>query len=107
MITLTERAVAKTKEIMARQNPVPTALRVGVRGGGCSGFSYHMQFENDQKESDNVYEFEGLRVLVDQMSEMYLDGVTVDYQETLEGAGFKFNNPNVKQQCGCGGSFSV
>jgi iron-sulfur cluster assembly protein len=107
MITVTPTATSKVKEIMTVQNPVPTALRVAVVGGGCSGFSYHMAFENQVNETDNVYEFDGLKVLVDQMSEMYLDGVQVDYVETLEGAGFKFNNPNVKSTCGCGSSFSV
>ncbi len=107
MITVTPTATSKVKEIMTSQDPVPTALRVAVVGGGCSGFSYHMAFENQVNETDNVYEFDGLKVLVDQMSEMYLDGVQVDYVETLEGAGFKFNNPNVKSTCGCGSSFSV
>ena len=101
-------AVSKVKEILSQQSPVPTGLRVAVVGGGCSGFSYHMAFENQVNEnSDNVYEFEGLKVLVDQMSEMYLEGVSIDYIESLEGAGFKFNNPNVKSTCGCGSSFSV
>ena len=105
MITVTPVATTKVKEIMSQQNPSPIALRVAVVGGGCSGFSYHMAFEN--AETDNIYEFDGLKVLVDQMSEMYLEGVSIDYIETLEGAGFKFNNPNVKSTCGCGSSFSV
>ena len=107
MVTVTPVASGKVKEIMSQQTPVPIALRVAVVGGGCSGFSYHMAFENQVNESDNAYEFDGLKVLVDQMSEMYLDGVEIDYIETLEGAGFKFNNPNVKSTCGCGSSFSV
>ena len=107
MITLTPVATSKVKEIMTMQNPAPTALRVAVVGGGCSGFQYHMAFENQTKETDDVLEFDGLKVLVDQMSSMYLDGVEIDYVETLEGAGFKFNNPNVKSTCGCGSSFSV
>ena len=107
MLNVTPGATSKVKEIMTQQNPPSAALRVAVVGGGCSGFSYHMAFENQVNESDNVYEFDGLKVLVDQMSEMYLDGVEVDYIETLEGAGFKFNNPNVKSTCGCGSSFSV
>ena len=108
MMQLTPVAVAKVKEILEQQNPVPTGLRVAVVGGGCSGFSYHMAFENQVNgDSDNVYEFDGLKVLVDQMSEMYLDGVSIDYIESLEGSGFKFNNPNVKSTCGCGSSFTV
>jgi len=107
MVLLTEVAASKVKEIMSQQNPAPTALRVAVVGGGCSGFSYHMAFDNQENPSDNVYEHGGVKILVDQMSEMYLDGVSIDYIETLEGAGFKFNNPNVKSTCGCGSSFTV
>ena len=107
MLNLTNTAASKVKEIMGMQTPAPTALRVAVVGGGCSGFQYHMAFENQSNESDNVYEFEGLKVLVDQMSSMYLEGVEIDYIESLEGAGFKFNNPSVKSTCGCGSSFSV
>ena len=107
MIQLTDTATNKVKEIMTQQNPVPAVLRVAVVGGGCSGFSYHMAFDNQENPTDNVYEFDGVKVAVDQMSEMYLDGIQIDYIETLEGAGFKFNNPNVKSTCGCGSSFSV
>jgi iron-sulfur cluster assembly accessory protein len=107
MIQLTDNAAIKVKEIMAQQNPAPAGLRVAVVGGGCSGFSYHMAFDNQENPSDNVYQFDGVKVLVDQMSEMYLEGVQIDYIESIEGAGFKFNNPNVKSTCGCGSSFSV
>jgi iron-sulfur cluster assembly accessory protein len=106
-ITLTSNAVAKVKEIMAQQNPVPTGLRVGVVGGGCSGFSYSMQFENSAGMMDKTFDFDGLKVYVDATSVMYLNGCIVDYVETLEGAGFKFENPNVKSTCGCGSSFNV
>jgi iron-sulfur cluster assembly accessory protein len=106
-ITLTPNATAKVKEIMAQQNPVPAGLRVGVVGGGCSGFSYSMQFENSAGMMDKVFDFDGLKVFVDATSVMYLNGCIVDYVETLEGAGFKFENPNVKSTCGCGSSFSV
>src|SRR5579863_9304864 len=104
MIRLTETATSKVKEIMAQQGAVPILLRVAVVGGGCSGFSYHLALVTEESPTDNIYEFDGLKVLVDQMSEMYLDGVQVDYTETLEGAGFKFDNPNVKSTCGCGSS---
>jgi iron-sulfur cluster assembly accessory protein len=107
MITLTPKAVLKVKEIMAAQDPVPSALRLGVKGGGCSGFSYSMQFDNEKGLMDKSFEFDGLTLLVDGTSFMYLDGVTVDYLETLEGAGFKFDNPNVKSTCGCGSSFNA
>jgi iron-sulfur cluster assembly accessory protein len=106
-ITLTSNAVAKVREIMAQQNPVPAGLRVGVVGGGCSGFSYSMSFENAPGMMDKVFDMDGLKVYVDATSVMYLNGCIVDYIETLEGAGFKFENPNVKSTCGCGSSFSV
>src|SRR5438270_9029325 len=106
-ISLTPNAIAKVKEIMAQQNPAPAGLRVGVVGGGCSGFSYSMSFENSAGMMDKVLTFDGLKVYVDATSMMYLAGCVVDYVETLEGAGFKFENPQVKSTCGCGSSFSV
>lgn len=106
-ISLTPNAIAKVKEIMGQQNPVPAGLRVGVVGGGCSGFSYSMAFENTPGMMDKVFDMDGLKVYVDATSVMYLNGCVVDYLETLEGAGFKFENPNVKSTCGCGSSFSV
>ena len=106
-LSLSDAAISKVKEIMAQQNPVPAGLRVGVTGGGCSGFSYSMMFENGAGMMDKTFEFEGLKVYVDATSLTYLTGCTVDYLETLEGAGFKFENPQVKSTCGCGSSFSV
>ena len=106
-VTLTPTAVTKVKEIMTQQNPVPAGLRIGVVGGGCSGFSYSMSFENAPGVMDKVYNFGDLKVFVDATSAMYLNGCVVDYLETLEAAGFKFENPNVKSTCGCGSSFSV
>ena len=106
-ITVTPHAIAKVKEIMAQQNPLPSGLRVGVVGGGCSGFSYSMSFETNAGMMDKVFDMDGLKVYVDATSVMYLNGCTVDYVETLEGAGFKFDNPNVKSTCGCGSSFNV
>ena len=106
-VTLTHTAVDKVKQIMSQQNPVPAGLRIGVVGGGCSGFSYSMSFENGQGVMDKVYNFDGLKVFVDATSAMYLNGCVVDYVETLEAAGFKFENPNVKSTCGCGSSFNV
>jgi iron-sulfur cluster assembly accessory protein len=107
MITLTPGAITKVKEIMTMQNPAPNGLRVAVIGGGCSGFQYHMAFDANSNGTDRVFDFDGLKVFVDQMSLMYLGGISIDYVESLEGAGFKFNNPNVKSTCGCGSSFSV
>ena len=106
-IILTPNAVAKVKEIMGQQSPVPAGLRIGVVGGGCSGFSYSMAFENAAGMMDKVFNFDDLKVFVDATSVMYLNGCVVDYVETLEAAGFKFENPNVKSTCGCGSSFSV
>jgi len=106
-VSLTSTAVAKVKEIMAQQDPMPAGLRIGVVGGGCSGFSYSMNFENAAGMMDKVFNFDELKVFVDATSLMYLQGCVVDYVETLEAAGFKFDNPNVKSTCGCGSSFSV
>src|ERR1043165_6393550 len=106
-VVLTPTAVSKVKEIMAQQNPVPAGLRIGVVGGGCSGFSYSMSFENAPGVMDKVYNFDGLKVYVDATFAMYLNGCIVDFVETLEASGFKFENPNVKSTCGCGSSFNV
>jgi iron-sulfur cluster assembly accessory protein len=107
MITLTPVAITKVQEILNMQEPRPAGLRISVVGGGCSGFNYSMAFENNPGMLDKSYAFEGLKVFVDQASLLYLDGAEVDYVETLEGSGFKFNNPNVKSTCGCGSSFSA
>lgn len=107
MISLTETAVGKVKEILDTQDPQPAGLRISVVGGGCSGFSYSMAFENTPNLLDKTYTFGPLKVFVDQASLLYLDGAEVDYVETIEGSGFKFNNPNTKSTCGCGSSFSV
>ena len=106
-LVLTPNAIKKVREIMATQEPLPAGLRVGVVGGGCSGFQYSMAFENQPGMMDKVYSFEDLKVFVDATSLMYLNGCTVDYVETLESAGFKFENPQVKSTCGCGSSFQV
>jgi len=107
MVQLTEKAVGKVREILDSQEPKPAGLRIAVVGGGCSGFSYAMAFENQPNMLDKTYSFGGLKVFVDQASLLYLDGAEVDYVETLEGSGFKFSNPQVKSTCGCGSSFSV
>jgi iron-sulfur cluster assembly accessory protein len=106
-VTLTAPAIVKVREIMATQDPLPAGLRIGVVGGGCSGFQYSMSFENQAGMMDKVLNFEGLKVFIDATSAMYLNGCVVDYVETLEAAGFKFENPAVKSTCGCGSSFSV
>ena len=106
-VRLTDSAVNKVREIMATQDPLPAGLRIGVVGGGCSGFQYSMSFENQAGMMDKIVKFDDLKVFVDATSAMYLNGCTVDYVETLEAAGFKFENPQVKSTCGCGSSFSV
>jgi iron-sulfur cluster assembly accessory protein len=108
-LNLTPQAIAKVREIMAMatQDPLPAGLRIGVVGGGCSGFQYSMAFENQAGMMDKVFTFEDLKVFVDATSLMYLNGCNVDYVESLEAAGFKFDNPNVKSTCGCGSSFSA
>jgi iron-sulfur cluster assembly protein len=107
MVTLTPKAVDKVKEILDMQEPKPAGLRIAVVGGGCSGFTYSMAFENTPNMLDKTYNYDGLKVFIDQASLLYLDGAEVDYVETLEGSGFKFNNPNVKSTCGCGSSFQA
>jgi len=107
MVNLTETAVSKVQEILTAQDPKPAGLPIAVVGGGCSGFSYSMAFENAPNMLDKTYNYNGLKVFIDQASLLYLDGAEVDYVETLEGSGFKFNNPQVKSTCGCGSSFSV
>ena len=107
MVNLTPTAIGKVKEILTMQEPAPAGLRISVVGGGCSGFSYSMAFENTPNMLDKTYNYDGLKVFVDQASMLYLDGAEVDYVESLEGSGFKFNNPNTKSTCGCGSSFSA
>ena len=106
-VSLTAAATAKVREIMATQDPIPAGLRIGVVGGGCSGFQYSMSFENQSGMMDKVYRFDDLKVFVDATSAMYLSNCVVDYVETLEAAGFKFEDAAVKSTCGCGSSFSV
>ena len=107
MIQLTENAISKIKEIMAGQDPQPKGVRIAVVGGGCSGFNYSMNFENEAGMLDKTLQFDGLTIFVDQASMLYLEGAKVDFVETLEGSGFKFDNPNVRTTCGCGQSFSA
>jgi len=107
MVKITPTAATKINEIREAEGIEPTmALRLRVVGGGCAGFSYDLYFD-EGTEVDRALEMSGVRVVVDEMSLMYLVGVEIDYVEGLQGAGFKFNNPNVKSTCGCGSSFSV
>ena len=108
-VTLTEKAASEVKRIMAEQNhPENMHLRVGVSGGGCSGFSYSLAFdEKMDEEMDDLYELHGVKMIVDRKSDLYLDGTTLDFFEGLEKRGFVFNNPNATKSCGCGSSFSA
>ena len=105
-VSLTDKAVEMVKAAIEQENLQGHGVRVGVVGGGCSGFQYSMDFESDAKDGDVVIEQGGLKVFVDPMSSMYLQGVTIDYVTGLQGAGFKFNNPNARNTCGCGSSFT-
>jgi iron-sulfur cluster assembly protein len=108
MIGITERARKEVKRIIAEQNlPAQTALRVGVKGGGCSGFSYTLGFDDQVAETDQIEEVDGVKVVCDPKSFLYLSGTEVDFEESLMGRGFKFGNPNASKTCGCGESFSV
>jgi len=107
MVALSDKAAEKVKEIRGEENIEESyALRLKVQGGGCSGFSYDLYFDQAQ-ETDQAFDVKGVKLICDQMSLMYLMGTEIDYVEGLHGAGFKFNNPNVKSTCGCGSSFSV
>ena len=105
-ILLTDSAVAKVKTLLASEEDEDLGLRVAVRPGGCSGFSYEMFFDSDVEEEDIVIDFDGLRVLVDPQSAKRMTGATLDYREGLMEAGFSIDNPNVTRSCGCGNSFA-
>jgi iron-sulfur cluster assembly protein len=108
MITITDNGAEKVREFLASQsveNP-SAGLRVGVRGGGCSGFQYALAFD-EQRDGDEVFDAQGLRILVDGPSLPYVHGSVIDYVDSLQGAGFKVENPNVVAACGCGSSFRV
>jgi iron-sulfur cluster insertion protein len=107
LVKLSLRAAEKVKAIRAEEKIEDGyGLRLKVMGGGCSGFSYDLFFDQPQ-DVDQVFESQGIRMVCDQMSLMYLAGTEVDYVESVQGSGFKFTNPNVKSTCGCGSSFSV
>ncbi len=107
MITLTDTAAQKVKELLAAEGADDLALRVAVRPGGCSGFSYEMFFDGDVASDDEQAEFgEGVRVLVDPASAQLLEGAMLDYKDGLNQAGFNITNPNATRSCGCGQSFS-
>jgi len=107
-VTLSEKAATEVKKIIEEQNlPDGTVLRVGVQGGGCSGFSYSLNFDNATSERDRIVDVHGVKLAVDKKFDPYLDGTIVDFYDGLEKRGFVFNNPNVVKSCGCGSSFQV
>ncbi len=106
MITLTETAASKVKELLDAEGEPELALRVAVRPGGCSGYSYEMFFDGDVATDDELAEFSGVRVIVDPSSAQLLNGATLDYKDGLQNAGFAIDNPNAQRSCGCGQSFS-
>jgi iron-sulfur cluster assembly protein len=107
LVRLTPKAIEMAKKALVKRGTPDGALRLGVRGGGCSGVSYAVEFSDKIRERDNVYDFDGLRVVVDPKSLLYLRGSVLDYAVELMQHGFKFQNPNEKSSCGCGESFSV
>ena len=107
MLTITDKAKDKVVEILKSQPEPYEGLRVQVIGGGCSGFQYHMAFERQANNGDEILELNSFKVFVDRGSAIYLDGTSIDWVEGLTGSGFKFFNPNVKSTCGCGESFQV
>lgn len=109
-LEVTERAVDHMRRFMEKERTAGSVVRVGVRGGGCSGLSYVLQFEGPEKVNpltDAVIERDGVRIVVDRKSALFLAGTTLDYEEGLMGKGFTFKNPNARQTCGCGSSFSA
>ncbi len=107
-IEITDKAVKQIKQIKD-ENSIPEAhgLRIGVKGGGCSGLTYQLGFDGEIKESDSVFEKDGIKVIVDGKSLFYLTGTKLDFSDGLNGKGFVFNNPNATKTCGCGDSFGV
>lgn len=109
MVTLTERAAGEVKTIIQQQNldNDKTYLRLGVKGGGCSGFSYTLDLTETVGENDEQWDLHGIKVICDAKSNIYLDGVQLDFKDEIMGRGFVFNNPNATHTCGCGSSFSA
>ncbi|MDP6963697.1 MAG: iron-sulfur cluster assembly accessory protein [Planctomycetota bacterium] len=108
-ITMTESAIAEVKRLIG-QTDFDTAIagvRVGVKGGGCSGFTYTLNFDKASADGDEIFEFDGVRLFCDPKSLLYLNGITLEYTTGLQGKGFQFINPNATGTCGCGDSFSV
>lgn len=107
-VNVSEVAVLEIKRQLQKRGTPDASFRMGINGGGCSGFQYHLSFEdNPPRDKDLVFNFDGLRVIVDKKSIVYLSGTTLEWEDTLLRKGFLFKNPNVKTNCGCGSSFTV
>jgi iron-sulfur cluster assembly accessory protein len=106
MITLTPEAISKVKAILTERKE-DAGLRIAIIGGGCSGFQYQMTLDKEPQAEDHVMDMEGIKVFIDKKSLLYLNGTTVDYVDSSNGSGFKFDNPNSKAACGCGESFEA
>ena len=108
MITVTEKARERAIELIrTEQRPADSFIRVGVQGGGCSGLSYSLEFDNQLKPEDKIFEDKGIKIVCDKKSFLYLVGTQLDFSDGLNGKGFQFNNPNASRTCGCGESFAV
>ncbi|MFN3325239.1 MAG: HesB/IscA family protein [Bryobacteraceae bacterium] len=107
MIQVTPKAVQKIREAFAKQGISEGGLRLGVLGGGCSGLSYQFRFDPRPRPTDQVLEFDGVQIYIDPKSMVFLNGMTLDYKESLIQSGFAFENPNAKKSCGCGTSFTA
>ncbi len=108
MITVSDTAKEHALKIMSEENrPANAFIRVGVEGGGCSGLSYKLEFDNEIKEGDQIFEDKGIKIVCDRKSFLYLVGTQLEYSGGINGKGFSFNNPNASRTCGCGESFSV
>jgi len=107
MVTVTDSAGQKIRSMLDEQGHPAYGLRVGITGGGCSGFQYKLAFEEREDEMDQVVEENGVKIIVDAKSCLYLNGSTLDFQDGLMGAGFKIDNPNARSTCGCGESFNI
>ena len=107
-VNITDKAVKEIKKIM-EENKIPEGygLRVGVKGGGCSGLTYTLGFDAEERTGDNILEKDGIKIFIDMKSSLYLSGTEIDYTDGLTGKGFIFNNPNAVKTCGCGSSFGV
>lgn len=108
MITLTAKAIEEVKKLLQQEEQTDKAgLRVGVKGGGCSGLTYVLNFEQENRQDDKILEFDGIKIFMDPKSAIYLNGTELDFSDGLNGKGFEFKNPNAQRTCGCGSSFGM